>query len=261
MRLQPVPFYAQMYPEELLPILSGAKLYDSSSSPEARVIFIHKDNGYFLKSAPKGTLQREAELTAWFHTKGLSANVLAYISKEMDWLLTEKVQGDDCTAEKYLAQPKRLCDVLSERLWILHHTDFADCPVQNHTEMYLERACSNYHRGVFDGTLFPDNWRYTSAKEAYSVLCSHGHVLTADTLLHGDYCLPNIILQDWKLSGFVDVGCGGVGDRHVDLFWALWTLEYNLKTDKYRQRFIDGYGRQYIEEDLLRVVAAVEVFS
>lgn len=261
MYLRPVSLQAEEYPSEFLPVLSGAKLYDSSSSPQARVLYIQKDEGYFLKSAPRGTLRREAQLTAWFHTKGLCASVLGYLSRDMDWLLTERVPGEDCTAEQYLTHPERLCDVLAEQLWLLHHMDFTGCPVKNHTFLYLERVRSNYRRGIFDKTLFPDNWGYTSAKEAYRVLDRNGHLLAADTLLHGDYCLPNIILQNWKLRGFVDVGCGGVGDRHVDLFWALWTLEYNLKTDKFRQRFIDGYGRQLVEESLLRVVAAAEVFG
>ena len=164
-------------------------------------------------------------------------------------------------SDKYLADPARLCDILSQQLWTLHHMDYTGCPIENHTALYLERAASNYRRGIYDSTLFPDNWGYSNAEEAYNVLSAKGHMLAADTLLHGDFCLPNIVLQDWKCSGFVDVGCGGVGDRHVDLFWALWTLRYNLKTDQYRQRFIDGYGRESVAEELLRVVAAAEVFG
>jgi kanamycin kinase len=79
--------------------------------------------------------------------------------------------------------------------------------------------------------------------------------------LHGDYCLPNIILDDWQFSGFIDLDNSGVGDRHVDLFWATWTLFFNLKTDKYRERFIDAYGREKVDEDMLRAIAAIEVFG
>jgi kanamycin kinase len=93
------------------------------------------------------------------------------------------------------------------------------------------------------------------------VVASKGHLLEANTLLHGDYCLPNIILEDWKLSGYIDFDYGGVGDRHVDLYWGIWTLNYNLKTDKYRERFMDGYGRQLIDDERLEVVANIEVFG
>ena len=33
--------------------LQGSEIFDSSCSPEARVYYLDKDNGYFLKSAPK----------------------------------------------------------------------------------------------------------------------------------------------------------------------------------------------------------------
>lgn len=249
------------YPNEFKTLLSDAMIYDSSCSVNARVIFIDKDGGYFLKSADKGMLENEAKMTRYFHSKGLSANVFSYISEENDWLLTEKIQGDDCIAAKYLEQPERLCDMLAELLVRLHSTDFTDCPVQNHTDQYIARASHNYFSGNFDKSLFPDNWGYKSVEDAWQVVEKNKHLLKTDTLLHGDYCLPNIILHGWEFGGYIDLGCSGVGDRHVDIFWAIWSLFFNLKTEKYRERFIDAYGRFDIDEDLMRVIAAMEVFG
>ena len=65
----------------------------------------------------------------------------------------------------------------------------------------------------------------------------------------------------WDFSAFIDVGNGGVGDRHVDLFWGAWTLSFNLHTDSYRDRFFDAYGRDRVDEEKLRIVAAAEVFG
>ena len=87
------------------------------------------------------------------------------------------------------------------------------------------------------------------------------HLLKCDVLLHGDYCLPNVMLDDWTFAGFIDLGNGGVGDRHIDLFWGIWSLEFNLKTNQYRERFLDAYGRDRVDEHMLRVVAAAEVFG
>jgi kanamycin kinase len=69
------------------------------------------------------------------------------------------------------------------------------------------------------------------------------------------------MLCDGRFSGFIDVGNGGLSDRHIDLFWGAWTLEFNLHTDRYRERFFDAYGRDKIESDMLRIVAACEVFG
>ena len=124
----------------------------------------------------------------------------------------------------------------------------------------LTRARENYRAGRYDSSLFPDNWGYASAEEAWAVIETNSKHLKTDTLLHGDFCLPNIMLDAWKPSGFIDVGGGGIGDRHVDLFWGSWTLNFNLKTDKYCQRFLDAYGREHFEPEMLRTIAAVEVF-
>ncbi|MCL2703376.1 MAG: aminoglycoside 3'-phosphotransferase [Defluviitaleaceae bacterium] len=248
----------EAFPADLRAYLD-AELFDSSCSPEARVIFINKDAGFFLKSMPKGRLEREAAMTRYFRGKGLAANVLAYISDERDWLLTSKIHGDDGIAPKHLEHPERLCDIFAEQLALLHSMDFTDCPA-NHTEQYLTGAAENKRNGTYDKSRFPDRRGYASEEEAWTIVENHGHLLKTDTLLHGDYCLPNVILNDWRFSGFIDLGRGGAGDRHIDLFWAAWTLAWNLKTHKYRERFFDAYGRGKVDEDMLRVVAAVEVF-
>ena len=247
------------FPAQFRALLEGAALYDSSCSPEARVWFLDKGAGFYLKSAPKGTLQKEAVLNRFYHTKGLAPEVLAYESLDADWLLTAKVPGEDCLA--YRDHPVRLCDTTAQLLRALHETDFAGCPVPNRTADYLAAARQNYETQAYDRNLFPDNWGYATPEEAWSVVESQGKFLKNDTLLHGDYCLPNILLDNWNFTGFIDLGAGGVGDRHVDLFWGIWSLQFNLKTDQYRNRFLDAYGRDKVEEDLLRVVAAIEVFE
>lgn len=261
MKRTPIEIDISAYPREFHPILSGADVYDSSSSKLAKVIFIDKDGGYYLKSAEKDSLKKDAELADYFHRKGLTSSVLGYLSEERDWLLTERVHGEDCTHTQYLEDPKRLCDTTAELLRMLHGIDHGDCPVQDKTARYLASARDNYLNARYDTSLFPDNWGYDSADEAWQVLQKYGHLLKSDTLLHGDYCLPNIMLDDWRFSGFIDLGHGGVGDRHIDLFWGVWSLGFNLKTDRYSERFLDAYGRDAVDRDMLRVVAAAEVFG
>lgn len=241
--------------------LDNAVIYDSSCSPAARVYFLDKGPGFYLKTATKGSLQKEAVMTRFFHSKGLAAEVMAYQCLEADWLLTTRVPGEDCCHSVYLDDPTRLCDTTAELLRMLHSTDFTGCPVPDRTADYLAAARQNFEAGAYDTSLFPDNWGYTSAEEAWRIVENNGKYLKSDTLLHGDYCLPNIMLDDWRFSGFIDVDHGGVGDRHVDLFWGIWSLQFNLKTDRYRQRFLDAYGRDLVCEDTLRTIAAIEVFG
>ena len=261
MNRQRIAFDANTLPETLRAYAIGAQVYDSSCSAAARVYYLEKEQGFYLKKAPKGTLQREAAMCAFFHSKKLAPEVIAYESLEDDWLLTCRASGEDCTNALYIDDPLRLCDTAAQLLRMLHETPTAGCPVPNRTEEYLATARRNYRSGHYDVNLFPDNWGYASAEEAIGVIEETGKYLKSDTLLHGDYCLPNIMLDNWQFSAFIDLDTAGVGDKHVDLFWGTWSLQFNLKTDRYRQRFLDAYGTDGFEPELLRTVAAAEVFG
>ncbi len=251
----------QDLPDDVLRFMQGVDVYDSSSSPEARVYFIDRDEGYYLKVAGRTHLARECEMNRYFHSLSLGAEVLLYVSDERDYMLTKSVRGEDCTHRQYLDNPERLVDIIAQRLRMLHETDASLCPVQDRMSSYFALADTNYQNGTYDISLFCDRFAYENADVAYRVIEEGKALLNSRVLLHGDYCLPNIILDAWRFSGFIDLGNGGVGDRHIDLFWGVWTLEYNLHTDKYSKRFLDAYGRDLVDKEKLRIVAAAEVFG
>ncbi|MBE6601521.1 MAG: aminoglycoside 3'-phosphotransferase [Ruminococcaceae bacterium] len=253
--------FLESVPRDLKPFVTDARIFDSSCSPEARVWFLDRDGGYYLKRSKKGTLAKEALMDAYFHQKGLGAEVLCYRSEEEnDWLLTARVAGEDCTCARYLEDPTRLCDTIALRLRALHELVADDCPVQDRMVGYCATVAENYQKQSYDLS-YASGAGFSDAEDAYRFFERERASLDGRVLLHGDYCLPNIMLDDWAFSGFIDLGNGGVGDRHIDLFWGAWTLAFNLGTDRYRSRFFDAYGRDFVEEEKIRVVAAAEVFG
>ena len=248
-------------PASIAELVVGAPIYDSSCSPEARVYFIDRDTGFFLKRANAGTLRKEAEMDVFFHSRGLGAQVIDYVTDEHDWLLTRRVRGEDMTHTDYLNNPKRLCDTLAHLLRELHEKSTEGCPITDRVTDYLTLAEERYREGIFDTSLYPDGCEWKCADDAWSFISENKSLLRSDVLIHGDYCLPNVILDGWRLSGFIDLGGGGIGDRHIDLFWGAWTLRYNLKTDELRERFFDAYGRDVINSDAIRMIGAAELFG
>ena len=257
----PVATDLSRFPSSVHPLLEGAFLYDSSCSPEARVWFIDRDSGYYLKTSASGSLKKEASLTDYFHRLGLAAQVLYYESSDADWLLTKAIPGEDCIHRQYLDDPKRLSETMGLLLRQLHETDFTDCPVPDRTADYIAAIRKNRHLGKWDLSLFPENGGFRNESEAWSVVQEFSEALKSDTLIHGDYCLPNIMLDNWNFSAFLDLGNAGVGDRHIDLFWGAWTLIFNLKTDAWCSRFLDAYGRDRFDPEILRAISAFEVFG
>jgi len=261
MRRKPVEVNPDLFPDVLHPLFTGHRLYDSSCSKDAAVWLLEGRESKYLKTAPAGTLKTEAGMTRYFHSKGLGAEVLDYFTTDRDWLLTRALPGEDCTYPGCLEDPKRLSETTALLLRQLHEQSWEGCPVPNHSAEYLDRVRRNHQAGFCDLTLFPERGRgFSSAEEAWSIVETHENYLNNDTLLHGDYCLPNILLDHWNFSGFIDVGRGGVGDRHTDIFWGVWTLFFNLKTTAFCDRFLDAYGRDRIEPEMLRLIAACEVF-
>ena len=259
MKRTPVLLSPDDFPAIFHPWIKDAPLFDSSCSQEAQVLFIDRESGFYLKSAPAGSLNTEAQQTRFFHQKGLGPEVLEYISLDRDWLLTRRIPGEDCTYRQYLDDPARLSTLLGELLRKLHETDHRNCPLRDHTKQYLNTVWQNHAAGLFDSS-----GRYHSCanrEEAIAIVREFAPHLKRDTLLHGDYCLPNIMLDNWRFSGFIDVGRGGIGDRHVDLYWGAWSLLFNLKDDRWCSRFLDAYGRELIQPELLRAIGAFELFG
>jgi kanamycin kinase len=259
MKRTPVQLNLNEWPEALADYLKDAKIYDSSCSPDARVVYIDREEGFFLKKAAEGTLKTEALMAAYFHSLNLSEEVLYYGSYGgNDYLLTRRVPGEDCVDPQYLADPKRLCDTTAGLLRQLHEAEAKDCPVPDRIRTYTESVKRGFDGHAYEPDLFECMWEFGSFEEAKRAAEEAMPLLKRDVLLHGDYCLPNIILKDWKLSGYIDLGNGGIGDRHIDVAWGIWTLNFNLGTAKYSDRFMDAYGRDRIEPEMLRAVAAME---
>ena len=144
----------------------------------------------------------------------------------------------------------------------LHSIQPQNFPIQHRLQRYKGQAEENYRKGFFYQKALLPQFHIQSREEAYQLIHEQGQLLTVDSLIHGDSCLPNFILKDAStFSCFIDVGLAGLSDRHIDLYWAIWSLTYNLSEPKYAELFLDYYGRKDVDTDKLRLIAAFEAFG
>lgn len=245
------------FPPELHFALIGANLYDSSCNSNADVLY--SDLGYYIKIDGAGELRDEAALTAAFFQRGLGIELVTYLSGDRDYMVTREAVGEDLT--HWLDDPERLCQVLAEALRTLHRQPIDGMPISFRQQRYMESANGDFSGGYYDEWVRMERFPVVSKEEAWAIMQENKHRLKCDTLIHGDACLPNLIMSDGKFSSFIDFNLAGVGDRHIDIYWAIWSLQYNLGTDQYTDRFLDLYGREHVDEEMLRVVAAFELFG
>ncbi|MCR4621054.1 MAG: phosphotransferase [Clostridiales bacterium] len=228
---------------------SPAKVYETSA-------------GFFIKCDEPGMLERERRMTGLFHALGLGAEAVGYFTLERDYLVTRRVPGEDLT--KDLSDPMRTCRLLAHALRTLHGRKIPEddtVPVSSRFTRFLEAAQGPSDGGEYDPSVYTGTYRLASKQDAWQVMQEGKHLLKCDSLIHGDACLPNVMQLDGAFSGFIDVAMGGMGDRHMDLYWALWSLEYNFKTDRYNGAFLDLYGRERVSEEMFGIIAAFEAFG
>ena len=248
-------------PDEIKPYLIGAEIYDASFK-NAKTYFIVRDGGYYLKIAPENKLEHQAAMMNYFYGKGMTARMCAYINNynDNDYMLMERVKGEDCLDEKYLNEPEKLAVVLGKSLRRLHDISPDGCPKKGVTSSLIPLAHDMYITHQYDAW-FLDYGGFESVEEGYDFLCENENKLIEDVNLHGDACLPNIMLDDFKFSGFIDFENGGIGDRHFDLLWTIWSLQHNLGTDDYKEKFIDAYGRDKFDIVRYKLCIALQAFT
>ncbi len=236
----------QLLPAEVRQFTDGAVLRETSGCSGAATYFIDRDNGYYLKIAAHGMLARQQKLTAYFHKKGYTPAVCLYLcTAERDYFITEACPGESGISERCLSDPKQLCALLAQSFSMLHETPCADCIAANPYPTCMDTP---YHPNMEYLSVV---WENPTQEAIDALYQARNTLLKPHTLIHGDACLPNILFHNNRFSGFIDVGDGGQGDYHFDIFWTLWSLSYNLKTRQWNDYFLDCYGRTRIDKTRL----------
>ncbi len=241
-----------IFPPSVRRYLENSRIYDSSSS---KISVYYSDAGYYVKVAEKGKLAHEAEFCALFCSFNIGAPVLEYLSTDKDYLVTREVVGTDLT--HCTDRPKMICRILADSLRMLHSQGCEDLKLSPAFSEYLEIARKKAYK-EFKTTPVTEYFVISGTESARDIIGANVSKLSADTFIHGDACLPNIIQRDGEFAAFIDLVMSGKGDKHIDLYWAIWSLWYNLKTAAYSDVFLDMYGRENFDLELVRTVAALE---
>lgn len=146
------------------------------------------------------------------------------------YLLMSKVPGRMSCDERCMSRPRELIERLAEALMMLWSVDIHGCPRTRDPETELNEAryrVENHLVDVSDAqpdTFGPGGFR---DPEALLLWLEDNRATYEPTLSHGDLCLPNIFLDGGRVSGFIDLGATGVGDRWRDIALCYRSLRAN----------------------------------
>jgi aminoglycoside phosphotransferase len=157
-----------------------------------------------------------------------------------EWLLTRGMDGVSAVDPVHCAQPARLAPLLGEALRRFHATPAGDCPFDFRLDVALAVTRRRVEDGRVDAAWFNETQGRT-AEDALAFLERERPDSEDLVLCHGDYCVPNVLVRDWRLAGYVDLGALGVADRWFDLAIALWSVTRNMGPG-WEDVFLEAYG-------------------
>ena len=147
------------------------------------------------------------------------------------WTLMTRIRGEMACAAAWRRDPHRLVRELANAMRALWDIDVSGCPVDQSPDAKLSRARRIVEAGQVDMTLVdPETFGeggFSSPAALLGWLEEHKPPFSP-VLTHGDYCLPNVFLDDWQFSGLLDLGRSGVGDKWTDIAICWRTLRDNF---------------------------------
>lgn len=176
-------------------------------------------------------IRRTIDMMRWLDGKIPVPRVIHHeIADGMSYLLMSRITGKMSCDEYYLERPCELVTLLAEGLKILWSVDVTDCPFHRTPEAELADARYNVENNLVDvDNVEPDTFGEGGFESPIKLLrwLEENKPVCEPVLSHGDYCLPNIFFENGKVSGFIDLGDTGVGDKWRDIALCYRSLRHN----------------------------------
>lgn len=147
------------------------------------------------------------------------------------YLLMSRISGKMSCDEYYLERPKELLHILSEGLKMLWSTDISDFPRVSDIDSELREARQRVEADLVDvSDAEPDTFGENGFESPEALLdwLERNKPGFEPVLSHGDFCLPNIFIKDGQISGFIDLGKTGIGDKWRDIALLYRSLKHNF---------------------------------
>ncbi len=221
------------FPDSIRLYTHNCRLYDTGITSRYRTFLVQGDQPLYLKIGGKGSLSQEKQMLSFLRSTKACAAVVAFEQDNaFDYLLTAALPGDNGATPTYLHSPKHLAGLVGESLHRLHSLPTGGCPCMGPGQSIVERTKQQLSR--LDAHL---------AKRLELL----GQLITDDSVVHGDFHLNDLMINNWHLSGFTGLSHSGLGDRHYDISRALRELSRYLGNDQYKDVLLDAYGREFID--------------
>lgn len=172
------------------------------------------------------------QMMRWLEGRIPVPRVICYEQdNEYQYLLMSKLTGKMSCDEYYMERPQELLTLLAEAMKMLWAVDVTDCPRKRDIDAELAEAKYRVENDLVDmDNVEPTTFGEGGFRDPEELLqwLEDNRPDYEPVLSHGDFCLPNIFIEDGMISGFIDLGDTGIGDKWRDIALCYRSLKHNF---------------------------------
>jgi aminoglycoside phosphotransferase len=202
-------------------------------------------NSLYLKMSarlPGFSLLREKTVLDWLKNQLPVPRVLQFAEDEYtDYLLLSEISGISASDDSLKNDVRRTIERLANGLKTIHETPIKNCPFDERLDFKIELARQRTLKNLVDESDFDEERIGRTAADVFLELLETKPSDEDLVFTHGDYCAPNVILENGNLSGFVDWGNAGLADRFHDLALLSRSVCHNFG-DEWEETIFEIYG-------------------
>lgn len=177
-------------------------------------------------------VKKQIQLMQWLEGKLPVPRVLEHEEENgKGYLLMSKMGGEMSCAAQYLEQPEALLEALAQGMKLLWKVDTKDCPRLRDPETLLKEAGRQLEEGLVDlDNAEPETFGENGFADPEELLkwLEENRPPFEPVFSHGDFCLPNIFLENGRIKGFIDLDRAGICDKWNDIALCYRSLKHNF---------------------------------
>lgn len=205
----------------------------------------------YLKVQRRNSVERlfaEKEKLEWLEGKLPVPRVLFYgEDEENEYLLMSEVNGLNAADQSHHEDLPSMLQSLGAGLKSIHRVPIDDCPFDQSLGVKIEEAKNRVNQGLVDEDDFDKVREGRKTRDLFKELITKRPLHEELVFTHGDFCLPNVIVENKRVSGYIDWGRAGVADKYQDLALAIRSISSNFGKE-YVCFFLEGYGITNLDE-------------
>ena len=243
-------------PENLAKVVSGYTWRQNHIGFSETMVFQLKAKNktpLYLKIDPRSSkfsLWQEKLRLDWLKNKLPVPEVLLFAEDENnEYLLLSEISGVSAIDDSLKNDIPHVIEQLVNGLKMIHNLPIEKCPFDTQLDDKIEVARERMLKGLVEEEDFDDERQGRTAEDVFEELIATEPPDEDLVFTHGDYCVPNVILENGKLSGFVDWAEAGIADRFQDIALLSRSVRHNFGKE-YEESVFEIYG---IEPDWKKI--------